>query len=350
MNIKKLLGICLNLFDGGVAAGGDGAAAAGADAGAQGEVNGAVPGNTRRGKSDGPRAGKGAGSRNFVRNEHTGGEQVLYGKQPQEGDAGEGAAASDAGKQDNAGDVTVTSDTLEERRKAYRDLVNGEYKDIYTEDTQRIINARFKETKGLQDQVSQYQPIIDVLMQRYQIGDGDIGKLLSAVENDTAYWTKAAEEAGMGVEQFMNMKKMERENEALRRAERLRQGQENVDRQLAEWYQQGEAMKAQYPGFDFQAECQHPEFLNLLSRGVPVQTAYEVIHMDEIKQSVAQQTAQRTEKQVVDHIRAKGSRPQENGTAAQTAAFTVKDDVSKLTKKDREEIARRVARGEQISF
>lgn len=331
MKIRTLLDICLNLFDGGAAAGGDGAAAAGADAGTQGEVKSAGAGNTRRGRN-------------------TGEGQVLYGKQLQAGGTGEAAAAPAAGEQTKEGDVTVTSDTMEARRKAFRDLVNGEYKDVYTEETQRIINSRFKETKGLQDQVSQYQPIIDTLMQRYQIGDGDVGKLLSAVENDTAYWAKAAEDAGMGVEQFMAMKKMERENEALRRAERLRQGQANVERQLAEWDRQGEELKAQYPDFDFQTECANGEFLKLLSRGIPVQMAYEVIHMDEIKQGVARQTAQRTEKQVVDHIRAKGSRPQENGTAPQSAAFTVKDDVSKLTKQDRADIARRVARGEKIVF
>ena len=71
--------------------------------------------------------------------------------------------------------------------------------------------------------------------------------------------------------------------------------------------------------------------------------------MDDIKTSAARQAAREAEKQVVDGIRAKGARPPENGTAAQSA-FTVKGDVSKLTRKDREEIARRAARGEKITF
>ena len=59
--------------------------------------------------------------------------------------------------------------------------------------------------------------------------------------------------------------------------------------------------------------------------------------------------AKATEKQVVDGIRAKGARPQENGTTSQ-GAFIVKDDVSKLSKRDRAEIIRRAARGEHIEF
>ena len=51
----------------------------------------------------------------------------------------------------------------------------------------------------------------------------------------------------------------------------------------------------------------------------------------------------------VDGIRAKGARPQENGTTSQ-GAFIVKDDVSKLSKRDRAEIIRRAARGEHIEF
>lgn len=115
------------------------------------------------------------------------------------------------------------------------------------------------------------------------------------------------------------------------------------------WYAEGEQLKADYPDFDLGTEARNPQFLSMLKSGVPVKLAYEVLHMDGIKAVVAQAAAQRTEKQVVDGIRAKGARPPENGTAAQSG-FTVKDDVSKLTKKDRAEIARRAARGERITF
>lgn len=194
-----------------------------------------------------------------------------------------------------------------------------------------------------------YQPVIDMLMQRYQIGDGDMGKLSQAIENDDAYWSEAAEEAGMSVEQYKQFQKLQRENEALLRQQRQRQNDQRAQQQLQQWYGEAEQVKGLYPSFDLNAEVKNPQFLSMLRAGVPVQHAYEVVHMDQIKAGVAAMQAKATEKQVVDGIRAKGARPQENGTTSQ-GAFIVKDDVSKLSKRDRAEIIRRAARGEHIEF
>lgn len=341
MKSENLLNIRLDLFDGGAAAGGDGAGAAapasqngdGAKGGSQ-----AAPGSTRRGKSG-----------EF--------QNVLFGKQSEPAAAGEGGgregqqqssvAGSDKDKQPG---VTTTSDTLEARRKAFQDLVNSEeYKDIYTEETQRIINRRFRETQNLEQQVARNQPLIDMLMQRYKISDGDIGKLTAAIENDDAYWSEAAEEAGMSVEQYKQFQKLQRENAALMRDQQQRRSQQAAQQQLQKWYGEAEQVKGVYPSFDLNAEVKNRQFISMLKSGVPMQHAYEVVHLDDIKAGVAKMQAKATERQVVDGIRAKGARPQENGTTSQSA-FTVKDDVGKLTKAERAEIARRVARGEIIKF
>lgn len=325
MTNSSLLDIDLCLFDGTAAA--DGLA----DGGNQGDTQKA-PGSTRRGKSG----------------EY---KDVLFGKQEKQASGSleeHDRQPSDAGK-DKQADVQVTSSTLEDKRKAFLQLVNGEYKDVYTEDTQRIIDRRFKETKNLERQVSKTQPVIDMLMQRYQIADGDLSKLTAAIENDDVYWSEAAEEAGMSVDQYKQFLKLQRENAQLLQAQRMNQSQQAAKQQLEKWYTEGEQVKTVYPDFDLAFESKNPQFLSMLKAGVPVQHAYEVIHMDEIKEGVARNTARQTEKQVIDGIRAKGSRPPENGTSAQSA-FVVKDDVTKLSKKDRAEIAKRVARGEIIKF
>ena len=330
-----LLDVSLRLFDG---EGGAAAPAAGEGAADDGNKGGfqASPAPTRRGKSGG-----------F--------QNVLFGKQGDEPTAAgdepgpEGKAQPSAAGKGKEGDVVTTSNTLEDRRKAFQELVNGEYKDIYTEETQRIIDRRFREARNLEERAAKQQPVIDMLMQRYKIADGDLGKLAAAVENDNAYWSEAAEEAGMSVEQYKQFQRLKRENDALLRAQRMRQNQQAAQQQLQKWYSEGEQVKAVYPDFDLGTESKNPQFISMLKAGVPVQHAYEVIHMDEIKAGVAQNTARQTEKRVVDGIRAKGSRPAENGTSSQSA-FTVKDDPHKWTKKDREEVARRVARGETIKL
>lgn len=330
-----LLDVSLRLFDG---EGGAAAPAAGEGAAGDGNKGGsqASPAPTRRGKSGG-----------F--------QNVLFGKQGDEPTAAgdepgpEGKAQPSAAGKGKEGDVVTTSNTLEDRRKEFQELVNGEYKDIYTEETQRIIDRRFREARNLEERAAKQQPVIDMLMQRYKIADGDLGKLAAAVENDNAYWSEAAEEAGMSVEQYKQFQRLKRENDALLRAQRMRQNQQAAQQQLQKWYSEGEQVKAVYPDFDLGAESKNPQFISMLKAGVPVQHAYEVIHMDEIKAGVAQSTARQTEKQVVDGIRAKGNRPAENGTSSQSA-FTVKDDPHKWTKQDRAEVARRVARGETIKL
>lgn len=335
MFIYFLSGILLNLFDGGVAAAGADSTTTASEV--QGDATG-IQGDTR------------ASSASTRRNKSGEYKNVRFGKQSAVAEDTVNQAedqASDAGGR-KAG-VSTTSDALEAKRNAFRELVNGEYKDFYREDIQRIINRRFQETKVLEQQVGRYQPLIDMLMQRYKIGDGDMDKLSQAIENDDAYWSQAAEEAGMSVEQYKQFQRLQRDYEALQRQQTQQANSQRAQQQLEKWYGEADQLKKVYPHFDLNAEVANPEFLSMLRAGVPVRHAYEVIHMDEIKAGVAAMQAKATEKQVVDGIRAKGARPQENGTAAQSA-FTVKEDVSKLSKRDRAEIARRVARGERIEF
>ena len=308
MKIFEITDAVLTLFDAG--AGADGAQASGS------------PGDTT------------AGSDNTHRSK-SGETQVVYGQQDTNSDAGSQA------------DVVTTSNTLEDRRKAWQEMVSGEYKDLYTEGVQRVIDRRFRETKNLEQQVAQYQPVIDMLMQRYNVQD--VAKLGAAIENDNAYWEAAAEEAGLSVEQFKQLQKLQRENAALMRQQKQQRSRQMAQQQLAKWDSEAQELKKLYPSFDLAKETENREFLSLLRSGVPVQHAYEVVHMDEIKAGIASMQAKATEKQIVEGIRARGTRPQEAG-ASSSSAFVVKDDVHKLTKKDRADIARRVARGEIIKF
>ena len=94
---------------------------------------------------------------------------------------------------------------------------------------------------------------------------------------------------------------------------------------------------------------QNQKFVDLLRSNIDVRTAYEVLHKDEIIPAAMQFTAKTVEQKLTNKIIANGARPAENGMAAQGAAL-VKSDVSQLTKADREEIIRRVQRGEKIRF
>lgn len=305
----RLLFPILVLFDGGEGGGGEGAA----EGGPQAEVPVYHP-----------------------RNQKTGGElaNVVYGRQ--EGDP-------------DAGDREVVSSDAQAERASRWNEARQEFKAEFDGEVQRIINKRFGETKGLQEQLDAVSPVIDLLRDRYGVRDGDMDALMSAMEEDDSYWQDAADEQGMTVEQYKQFKRYERENAEMREQIRAAQQQEQADNQLRQWWQQGEELKRTYPSFDLQREAQNPEFLRLLQSGVPVDHAFQVIHMDEIMQGVAANTAKAAERQITANIRARGSRPAEAGASGK-ASFTVKNDVSKLSKKDRAEIARRAMRGEKIEF
>lgn len=338
MRNYTLLDIDLRLFDGaagGAAAGGEGAPGDGAAP----QVNeSALPKAETKGRHGSSRRGR--------TGEY---DNVVFGKQGDDPDAG--TAGSDAGSdgEGNPSGVSTTSNTLEERRKAFDELIDGEYKDMFTERMQQVINRRFKETKGLEESLSAQKPILDMLMQRYGIADGDMAKLQSAIEEDTGYWEEAAEEAGLTVEQYKAMQKLERENAEFKAMRQRQLGEQAAQQQLATWYKDAEVVKETYPGFDLRTEIADQQFRGLLRAGIPMQQAYELVHMEEIKASAAKVAAQTAGEQMAARMKSKASRPKENGTSTQSAVI-VKNDVSKLTREDRAEIARRAQRGESIKF
>lgn len=339
MQNYKLLEIDLHLFDGaagGAAAGGEGsgegAAQATESALPKAETK-ARPGSSRRAKSGAY-------------------DNVVFGKQE---DAPMAEAASPAAGDDNGegnankSGVSTTSNTLEDRRKAFEELIDGEYKDIYAEKFQKAFNRRFSETKGMETALNAQKPIMDILMQRYNIADGDMGKLQEAIEQDNRYYEEAAEEAGLTVEQYKAMQKLERENAELKRVRQMQQADQYAQQQINKWYAEAEQVKELYPSFDMQAELGNRDFMGMLKAGLPVQKAYELMHMEEIKAEAARVAAQTTGQQMAAKIQTKASRPKENGMSSQSAVI-VKNDVHSLTRADRAEAIRRAQRGEKISF
>ena len=333
-NTKALLDIDLQLFDGAAA----GAAGEAGEATAQANESALPKAETTRGRGSSRRTKTGA----F--------DNVVFGKQ-EDAPADETQTPPDAGEsaQGKGTDVTTTSNTMEAKRQAFEDMIEGEYKDIFQEKFQQAFNRRFKESKTMEQSLSAQKPIMDMLMQRYNIADGDMAKLQTAIENDNAYWEEAAEKAGLTVDQYKAMQKLERENAEFRRIRQQQAGQQQAQQQVNAWMQEAEKVKSLYPSFDFRKEAENRDFVGLLKRGIPVQNAYELMHMEEIKASAAKAAAETAGQQMAAKIQSKSSRPSENGMSSQSAVI-VKNDVHNLSRAERAEIARRVARGEQIKF
>ena len=270
------------------------------------------------------------------------------------------ATASDAGEQTRAietqdaaaqpeSEINVTASTVENQDAECEKLIKGDYKDAFSRRVQNIINGRFKETRTLQEQLQKSTPVFEILAQKYGIKADDIDGIVRALENDDESYREEAMEKGITVEQLKEMKKLEREVEQLRRNESRRDEQDRINRDITNWKNQAESLKEIYPNFNLDTEIEDPQFFSLLRNNVDVRTAYEVIHRDEILGGAMQYAAQTAAKRVADSVAANSKRPVENGVTSQ-GAVNSQTDVNKLTKAQREEIERRVARGERITF
>ena len=236
-----------------------------------------------------------------------------------------------------------------DRNAEFERLIKGEYKDLYDARMQDTIQKRLKSSKETVDKYNELAPTLEMLAKKYGVDIGDIESLNKAIQEDDSYYEEEALEKGISVQQLKEIRKMERENAALKAQMEEAQRQENGKKLYATWMQQAEEAKKVYPSFDIATEMENPKFVDLLRSNIDVRTAYEVLHKDDIIRGAMQFTAQTVESKLAKKIASNGARPAENGMNSQSAAV-VKSDVSQLSKADRAEIIRRVQRGEKIRF
>jgi len=247
-------------------------------------------------------------------------------------------------------DTDSSEKSTEDLRKEYDEMIRGKYKDFYTKDTQDMINKRFKANKDLESKLNSYAPLMDMLSQRYGVDGNDIASVTKAIEDDDATWEEAADREGLSVDQFKQLSKLKSKNAMLEKEAEERQRQENAQRTLDSWRMQSEELKRTFPNFDLETEVQNQEFASMIQRGVSLDAAYKVVHMDDIVTSSMRNVRQATEKQVADNIRATGNRPTEAGANKSSNGFVTKPDVNSWTKEDILEVARRAKRGETINL
>ena len=265
---------------------------------------------------------------------------VVYGKQ-------ETQVQESTGQQAAAAVETIDP---EARRAEFERLINDEYHDLYTERTQNIAKERVRNMKTMEKNMERMSPIMESLASRYGVKDAtDYDGIMKAMEEDDGFFEDAAAAEGLTVEQYKRMQKLERENAHAKAARQQQERQQQQDQVWADWMQQAEQVKAMYPGFNLQRELDNADFGRMLGAGVSVKAAFEALHHEEIMAGAMQYTAKTIAKKTADGIASRNNRPVENGLGAQASA-NVRADVSKLTKADRAEIARRVARGERIVF
>ena len=264
---------------------------------------------------------------------------------------GEGTG-SDSGQvaTDQTGSDTTqpaTGETKEDLDADFETLIKGKYKAQYDARFQQGINARHKDYMQNKQQLESLNPMLDMLKEKY--GVSDVKDLQKAIMDDDSYYEEEAMERGLTVEQLKYMKQMERENKAYKAREQ-ESIQEQMQREKIEgWLRQEAQFKQKAPDFSLREELANPRFEGLLAAGVDVETAFNVIHQDEILSGAMNYTAKKAVEKTVNDIKARGMRPAENGLGS-TGAEPKKKTVGEMTGDEILEMANRAKKGEKISF
>ena len=222
----------------------------------------------------------------------------------------EAAAAPQA-----TGEEAAPAAGVQDRSSAFAALIKGEYKQEYDACVREILQKRLAGHKALTQKMEALTPALQQLAERFGVDPEDVSAL-----------TRALETAGQASDP-----------------------QAAAHKQADTWAQQAFATGQAYGSFDLQQELQDPRFARLLQAGLDVQTAYEALHGREHFSQALAYTAMQMEKAFAGKLSAAQNRPTESGMGAGSAAV-VRNDVSQMSRTDRDAIIHRVRKGETIRF
>ena len=336
------------------AEGGDGGAGA-AEGGAAEAAAPAVqepalrPAQERLARRSGALKGKAAGGEKLPQ-PPAGGSPLKEGASGSESDPAEAEKHQEPAKEPKA------EKTPEERRRAFGEMVQGEYSDVFQEMMQRAID---KATENIR-QNPQVARLTQALANAYGVDTEDMDGLIEAVENgrvkDEKYYEDLAQQRGVSVKTARELDKMESDlkrsntrNAQLQAMQQEAARQQRVSQIQAQWEAQAAQLKTQYPDFELQEVLANEQVADLMRRGVSLPDAYRAAYFNHIMQQATAQTAQKVEQGVAARIQQRASRPGENGTRP-GGAVTTHVDVASMSRRQLEDLERRARRGEKITL
>lgn len=258
---------------------------------------------------------------------------------------GEGEAGEEAKKPSPA-----------ERRKAFGQMMSGEYKDLADEMMQNAVQIAAQNLEASPEM----RGLLEAIAEKYGTDATDLTALTDAIRNgvvkDDAYFEKIAMEKGISVKTAREMDKLETQNRRLTAQQQAAQQMQKAAAERARiaqiqarWDAEAEALKARYPEFDREEVLANPEVEKMMRAGCSMEAAYRAAYFDRLMARQTAATAQQTEQGVLNRVQQRASRPAENGTRPGGAVQTHLD-VEHMSRKDREALEKRVLRGEIITL
>lgn len=222
-----------------------------------------------------------------------------------------GAASGPVRRGGNAGNGSAADPSDRTRREEFERLISGEFKDAFTERVAGIIAKRLGENRAAKRQTEQSSP-----------ADGGAPSGAREAGPDPAKTPDAA---------------------AVKFAAHSARAADEAEALYAEWTSSADELKRDYPGFDLASVAKEPAFQRLLRGGADLRSAYEATHMDAVRGAIRAAAAAEAEARVLDGVRLRGLRPEENGARSGGAVLT--GGMAGLSRAERARIADKAMRG-----
>lgn len=242
--------------------------------------------------------------------------------------------------------VEANQPTIDEE---WAELKKGKYAELFGRDVQNAVQDRFKNQKDANDQLNTLKPMLDALIKKNGLKDGDYEALSKHILDDDSLYEEEAERMGMTVNAYKDYKALEAEAEQARQMREQQEQNAFYQQHLMTLTKQADQLRQTFPDFDLKKELQDPAFRRMTAPngGLSVEQAYMALHYRDIMPQAVQTGVARAQAQISASLQANAQRPTE-GAMQQSAALDTHLNVKNMSREERRNLLERARRGERI--
>lgn len=259
-----------------------------------------------------------------------------------------GAEVSSNGNEASPSDVGNHEEANPQQEFAELIGKGGKYHDAYGQAVTQAINQRFRNQSDLQAKIDSYDDVMSPLFERYGLAQGDVEGLRNSLQGDESLYVQAAEEEGLSVEQYREQLRLKADAERGRQLLAEYKNQQERNAKFANWEKQADELRQAFPNFDLGQELKSEQFGKMLDSGISVQDAFVAMHAEDILSGINEETTRSAKQNVLDNIRSRQARPQENASRSNPATVRTFDP-SAITDADMDDIIKKALDGSSFN-
>ncbi len=241
----------------------------------------------------------------------------------------------------------VTEETKDTAKRLSWDEIMADPE--YNGEMQKVVKAAKEKLKTSAEGLEKLTPAIQLIAKKYGVDAGDYEAISKAVVDDDAYYEERAMELGVTTDVA---KQLERAEKMLQAAEEQRRqfiNEQKFMEHIGKLNMQAIELQKKYPGFDLLKEMDNPTFRYMTApdQMFSLEEAYELVHRDEIKESIRQAALKASIQQVSNAVQSNKNRPND-GVSKSSNASVQTFNYQNASKEQRKALKARIMSGEKI--